>query len=382
MDVLSLPDLKELSRHDSGHLVSLYMKTQRFGPDSQAGNVTRMKQLLKSAATQLAELGARTAEIDSILNPVRQLADDRTFWLRAEDGLAIFADGGVRVFRLAEAPPELAVVGPRYHLRPLLTLLGSDRHYYVLALSQKHARLLRGSAAELVEVDLGDAPTSLAEALKWDDFERQSLQFHTGTSNGQGGRRAAMFHGGAEADPKDQILRYFREIDRALVEHVRDGAPLILAGVDYVLPLYREVNSYPALADEAVSGSPDTFNGETLHERSLAIAATTFSAGQRQAAERIDELWATPRATSDPETIVPAATGGRVEALFVSTKAELWGVADEVADTVEIHASRQPADEDLLDRAALSTIMAGGSVFSVPPAEMPRDAAAVALLRY
>jgi len=359
------------------------MQTQRFGPDSQLANVARLKNLLKSAATQLGDLGVRPADADALLDPVRELSDDRPFWLRAEEGLAIFADHGVRVFRLPAAPPETVVVGDRFHLRPLLSLLGNDRHYYLLAISQKRARLLRGSAAGIEEVKLEDAPASLADALKWDDFQKRSLQFRTSNNGAPGARRPAVFHSSGEIDPKAELVRYFREIDRALVEHIRDGAPLILAGVDYLMPLYNEINSYSALAEETIAGNPDELGDEVLRERSLAIANRVFATGRKEAAERVTELWATPRATSDPVTFVPAAIHGRVEALFVRSDAELWGTVSEAADTVEVHAARQAADEDLLDLAALRTILASGDVFSVPASEMPRDdAAAVALLRY
>jgi len=43
-------------------------------------------------------------------------------------------------------------------------------------------------------VELEDVPQSIAEALRYDDPEK-SLQFHTGTSGGGNGERAAMFHG-------------------------------------------------------------------------------------------------------------------------------------------------------------------------------------------
>ncbi len=382
MDALSLPDLKELSRHGGGPLVSFYMPTQRFGPDSQLENVGHLKNLLKTAATDLAAAGVRQADADTLLEPVRRLAEDRPFWLRAEEGLALFADGGLRFFRLPVAPSEAVFVADRFYLRPLLSLLGSDRHYYLLTLSQKHARLLRGTASQLEEVTLGDAPASLAEALKWDNFEKRSLQFHTGTTGAPGGRRPAVFHGSGEPDPKDEIVRYFRGIDHALHELIHDEAPLVLAGVDYLLPLYREVNTYPALASDVMSGNPDSLGDVDLHRRSLAIAAKSFAAGRTEAADRVDDLWATPRATSDPETFVPAAIHGRIEALFVSSEATVWGSVNESADVVSVSPVRQEGDEDLLDLAALRTILAGGDVFSVPRTEMPRDTAAVALLRY
>ncbi|MCE5191588.1 MAG: hypothetical protein LLG08_07510 [Actinomycetia bacterium] len=384
MDVLSLPDLKELSRHGGGPLVSLYMRTQPFGPDSQLENVGRLKNLLREAASRLEELGLRSGEIYTLLDPVRKLADDRPFWLRADKGLAIFADGAMRVYRLPAAPPESVTVGSRFHLRPLLTLLGGDRHYYLLALSQKRARLLRGSANGLEELTLGDAPSSLADELKWDDFEKRSLQYHSGMSNAPGGRRPAVFHSSGEPEPKDEILRYFRDIDRAIVERLRDGAPLVLAAVDFVLPLYREVNTYRALAADAVSGSPDSLTDEILHARSLAIATAAFHQDRREAASRVEELWATPRTTSDPSTLLPAVFRGRVETLFVNNDAALWGIMDESTENVEVHTVRQPDDQDLLELAALRTIVAGGVVYPVTASEMPRDpeAPAVALLRY
>ncbi len=79
---------------------------------------------------------------------------------------------------------------------------------------------------------------------------------------------------------------------------------------------------------------------------------------------------------------MPAAIHGRIEALFVSSEATVWGSVNESADVVSVSPVRQEGDEDLLDLAALRTILAGGDVFSVPRTEMPRDTAAVALLRY
>jgi hypothetical protein len=51
---------------------------------------------------------------------------------------------------------------------------------------------------------LEDVPTSIAEALKYDDPEK-NLQFHTGTTGGGGGERSAMFHGqGAGNDEQER----------------------------------------------------------------------------------------------------------------------------------------------------------------------------------
>jgi len=109
------------------------------------------------------------------------------------------------------------------------------------------------------------------------------LQFHTQTSLAAGGRRPVVFHGSGEPDPKEEILRYFRGIDRALREVVPPDTPLILAGVDYLLPLYREVSGVPSLVDESIVGNPDSLGLESLHDQAWAIAQAVFDEEREQA---------------------------------------------------------------------------------------------------
>ena len=108
------------------------------------------------------------------------------------------------------------------------------------------------------EVALPQVPKSLAEALQFDDPEQQ-LQFHTGAPRGDG-RQTAVFHGqgGAKENAKDDILEYFRQIDQGLHPVLRDErAPLVLAGVDYLHPIYRQANTYPHLLDQGLTGNCD-----------------------------------------------------------------------------------------------------------------------------
>ena len=47
-----------------------------------------------------------------------------------------------------------------------------------------------------------------------------------------------------------------------------------------------------------------------------------------------------------------------------------------------MHDQRQPGDEDLLDRAAVHTLLTAGTIFAVPPQQVPGPGPAAALLRY
>ena len=383
MDTLTLERLLELAQAHGDTRVSLFMPTRRFGPGSQEEDRTRLKNLVRDAEEGLTARGLRAAAIDDLLAPIRALGDDRPFWLRSSDGLALLSGPeGLHSFQVPVPMAELVRVGDRYHVRPLFGALAAGRPFWLLALSQKRVRLLHGNGYGLEEVPAEGIPSSLGDALRWDDYEKSSLQFHTGTS-GSGGRRPAVFHGTGETDVKDELVRYFRGIDAGLHDLIKESdAPLVLAGVDYLLPLYRDVNSYPHLAAETIQGNPDGLGDAELHERAWAIVDGVFADERRSAAERVVELWASPRVTSDPEALVPAAHHGRVDTLLLAEGAHWWGALNADTGDVIVNPHAADGDEDLLDRAAVETLANGGRVITLDAGEMPHGKDAVALLRY
>jgi hypothetical protein len=276
------------------------------------------------------------------------------------------------------------VVGERFHLKPLLPLLSGDGRFYVLALSQAEVRLFQCTRYSVGEVALESIPGSLAEALRYDDPERQ-LQFHTGTPTGTG-KRAALFHGHGVGtdDTKDNILRYFRQVDRGLRALLgEESAPLVLAGVDYLFPIYREANTYPNLLEKRITGNPEGLTAKELHGQAWKIVEFHFQREQKDAAARYRQFTGTDRASSDLKAIVPAAYHGRVEVLFVAVGIQRWGSFDPQENVVHLHRTPEPGDEDLLDLAAIQTLLHGGAVYAVEQEGVPdQKASMAALYRY
>ncbi|MBN2247058.1 MAG: hypothetical protein JW733_00010 [Coriobacteriia bacterium] len=382
MDAVSLDTIKRLAEPGPGLRVSIFLPTQRFGPGSQEADSTRLKNLTRRAQAELEAQGLKAADAERLLAPARALLDDRPLWLRSRDGLAVLlGDDTPHVFQLDVPVPEHVHVSRRFWVRPLLPLLGRDDVYWVLALSQKRVRLLKGDRSSLAEVPSEHIPESLSDALQWEDYEKSSLQFHTGTS-GSGGRRPAVFHGTGETDSKDELVRFFREIDRGLHEHLgSDHAPLVLAGVDYLIPLYHEVSTCPSLLTEAVTGNPDALGDQALRDRSWAIAAEAFGRSGETTLETIAEAWASPQVTTGPQPIREAAAAGRIASLLISEAAGWWS-DDETGSGIVQYDDYPDADEDLLQTAALDTLTNGGEVLFFGADRMPHEARTVALLRY
>lgn len=385
--MLSGEELRILTQAGKGRCVSIFMSTHRAGPETQQDPI-RLKNLIAQAEERLLAADLRTPEAQQLLAPARALLSDGLFWRYQSDGLAVFlAQDTFRYYRLPFELNELVVVADRFHLKPLLSVLSGDERFYVLALSQNEVRLLEGTRFSVSEVDLEDVPQSLADALRHDDPERQ-LQFHTSTRGPTGrARRPAIFHGHGVGvnDAKLNILRYFRQIDDGLRDVLRgEQAPLILAGVDYLLPLYKEANTYLHLVDEGIIGNPEALSAKELHGRAWAIVQPLLRRAQEEAVARYEQLAGSgsDRVSHDLKMIVRAAYHGRVETLFVAVGLQQWGAFDADSNRVELREQAQPGDEDLLDFAAAQTLINGGIVYAVAPDRMPDSVLIAAIFRY
>jgi release factor family 7 len=140
----------------------------------------------------------------------------------------------------------------------------------------------RSTRNSVSDIELEDIPAGLADTLRHDD-RGQPLQFHTRVSVGSSGPAPIFFgHGIGGAEDKRNIVPYFRELDRGLRDLLRDErAPLVLAGVEHLLPPYREANSYRQLFGEGIAGSPELMTAEDLHTWAWAVAATDRDEGRK-----------------------------------------------------------------------------------------------------
>jgi len=398
--MISRTELETLAQQRGDVCVSLFMPTVRLGQEIQQ-NPIRLKNLLDKAETQLRDEGLETPEIDSLLQPARQLTEVEIFWQQQSDGLAIFLAPDVsRVLRLPLDFESLVVATDHFHLKPLFPLLINDGQFYILALSQTDVRLFEGSHYSVDEIEVEDLPASVYELLDYEEMERH-VQFHSRTRTPSGkppgttpapeaasaADRPAAFHGQsvAEEDEKQDIRKYFQHVDDALKPFLEDNRrPLVLAGVDFLLPLYREVNSYPHLAEDEIEGSPKTWDAERLHEEAWEIVKTIFAEEKAEVKQRYKELKANApsRTAQDVAEVVPAAYFERIDTLFVEKNAHRWGTFDPETNDVIEHDEQQPGDEDLLDLATIHTFLNSGRLFMLSADEMPEQVPVAAIFRY
>jgi Bacterial archaeo-eukaryotic release factor family 7 len=382
MTTFTRTDLRFLAAAQPGWCATIHMPTHRAGKDTEQDPI-RLKNLLSEVESQLVAVDLRGPTAKAILEPAGHLLADAMFWRYQADGLALFlAEGIFKYYRVPLRLDPLAMVARRFHLASLLRLFTGDGRFFVLALSQNAVRVLEGTRYGIDELSPEDLPQSLAEALPFEDRERQ-LQFRTGAPQA-GGERAALFHGhgaGAEVE-KDRLLRFCRKVDVGLRDLLREEtAPLVLAAVDYLHPIYREANTYPHLMEDRIPGNPESLSADDLHRHAWEIVEPRFLEALNEAVTGYARLAGTGRTSLDVAEIMLAAYDGRVETLFVAG-APVWGQFDEATRQVRFSDAQAPGDDDLTGRAAIQALLRGAVVFAVEPARMPVDAPLAAVFRY
>ena len=387
MDILTRAELEQLMHKEQQWCVSIYMPTHRTGREAQQDPI-RLKNLLGEAEKRLSARGVSTRDVQKMLEPASKFLQDSYFWQHQSDGLAIFLSSNrVRRYRLPLNFEEFVAVMDHFHIKPLLPLFTGDGQFYILTLSQNEVRLLNGTRYSVSEVDIGQVVGSLAEAIPSDDHQA-SLQLHTsGSAGGMAGDGSVTFHGqgGGSESAKNDLLRYFRLVADGLTEFLQgDRVPLVVAGVEYLLPIYKEVNTYPNLIDMVIKGNPDLLSADELHKSAWDIIRPLFQAAQEEAVAHYQQLagQASERVADTLEKIVPAAYHGRVETLFVAAGVQQWGVFNPVTNEIELHDQIESGDEPLLDLAAVQTYLKGGIVYAVEPEKVPGGTSAAAVLRY
>ena len=382
MKPITRAELTELVARSRDDEVSIYMPGY-VGAESRQNSV-RFKNLLTEAETKLLDKGLRRPAVEALLAPARELLEEPSLWGRIGKGLAVFINGdGVRLWKLPFACDELCVVGKEIYVIPLLIWLSNEASYYVLAFSQNQLRVLYGTSTELEEIDVPGLPSNRDEALRLDEPE-SIQQAHVSRTLGAG-RGDLMFHGhgGAPDDNKVELELFMREIDRPLSDFLRlETKPLVFVGVDYLFPIFEQVNNYPYLLPTPVTGNPELWSLDELRNKVWPLVEPILVSRRQEALAKYGDVTAQGRALHELEDVLVAAHAGAVETLFVDPRARQWGAFSPTTSQVRFDESAQQDSEDLINLAATFVLRNSGAVIPLDKGNMPGGGDVAATMRY
>jgi len=377
MDTLSVEQLQTLSERRNPNCVSLFMPALPAGRETRQDPIL-LKDLLREAERKMIAAGVPKSTVERILGPARELSERADFWREQSNGLVIYlSDNFFQSFRLPLEFTARTVLSDRFEVTPLMPLFAAGGRFYLLALSLEQARLFEGSVWRLKEFEAPHLPAHLSDALNLNLSQRRPPVVKRDNRG--------MFHGqpGEDDRAKDKIRAHFQRLDRALHEVLKDPwAPLVLAGVEELFPIYREANTWQLLVEGGIPGSWKSATLHDLHQEALRAVRPFFEKARVQAVETFRSLVGTGKASDQLAEIVPAAFAGQILYALVRPDAQSWGRFEPDENRVEMHDQPEPGDEDLVNAIAIQTILHRGAVYSVSPTELPSASPAAAVFRY
>jgi|SRR6185369_3554586 hypothetical protein len=368
--------------HDAPCL-SLYQPTHRHHPDNQQ-DVIRFKNLVKQLEQSLRQKYS-TREIRPLMEPFQDLERRHDFWNHTQDGLAILAAPDLfRIYRLQRPVAELAIVADSFHTKPLLRITQSADRYQVLGLSRGAIKLFEGNRSALDEIDLDPGvPQTITDALGDELTEpHQTVSSYGGVGGSSGAMRHG--HGGKKDEIDNDAERFFRAVDRSILErHSRpSGLPLILAALPEHQGVFEKISNNPFLLPERINVYPDAVSIDRLRELAWNAVEPRYNARLTQVVDEYEQAKPKGLASDELAEIASAAAFGRVMTLLVEADREIPGHLDSATGHIEFANLSDPQIDDLLDDLSEKVLEKGGQVVVIPAERMPTKEGAAAIYRY
>jgi hypothetical protein len=384
MSILTRKEFEELANKSGSRCISIFLPTHRRGQEvNEHQDEILFKKLLTNIEHEMEERKYGKKEIEEFLEPVKALLKDHLFWHYQSESLAVFVGRTfMKYYHLPISLKPAYYFSHEFYVKPLLPLFIGDGHFYLLALNFHEVKFFKGNRDKLDEIYVKDLVPQQVEEVVGFDYRQKFSSMHSGAGSGKPG----IFHGQShwQEDEKDEILHFFRAIDKSLYPLLEgERAPLVVACLDYLFPLYKKANSYNDLYPEHLSGNPLNLTNEGLHQEAWELLNPFFDRERKHKEELFLQFRDTDRSSTDIKEIIPAAMNGRVDTLFLDNEAEIWGIYDPRTAEVRVNKEQHLSNTSLTNLAAIKVFLNGGSVFLQDRMDMPVHYSAVnALYRY
>lgn len=375
--------LEELLTTSSFPCISLYQPTHRHLPDTQQDPI-RYRNLLREMEDSLRQK-LSAGETKKLMQRFKDLSDDRKFWNHRTDALAIIASADMfHIFELQRPVQELLVVADNFHIKPLLRILQSADRYQILCLNRQEIALYEGNRDAMDQVELDDVPATIAEALGDELTEPHQTVASYGSGAGKGGKEMRHGHGGKKDELDIDMERFFRAIDRAILEnHSRpSGLPLMLAALPEYHAHFRRISHNPQLLAAGLETNPFVLSADSLRDQAWQKIEPFYLQRLTGLIDAFHAACAHGLGSDDPTQVAAAVGAGRVQTLLLEADRSIPGHFDAASNTLKTGSPTDAETDDILDDLAEAVLRKKGEVVIVPRDRMPTATGLAATYRF
>jgi hypothetical protein len=201
---------------------------------------------------------------------------------------------------------------------------------------------------------------------------------------GVGGTPTRHGHGSKKDEVDIDTERFFRAVDRAILERYSkpSGLPLLLPALPEYHNLFRRISHNPLLMHEGIDTYPDALPLDALRDRAWKAVEPQYHARLAKLEEEFLEAKAKGMGSDTVAEVAEAAVARRVATVLVEADRQVPGLIDAETGGTCFDSLLQPDVDDLLDDVAQIVLKAGGSVVIVPAERMPTQTGIAAIYRF
>ena len=358
---------KELKKIQSIHddpCISILMPTHRQHPENKQDPI-RLKNLIKEVEKRISnELSG--PETKSLVNKLNKLSETIDFQYLL-DGLALFVSKNHEYKFIFPFPvKERLLIDRTFATRDLVFAINRSQPYYVLLLNDKMSRVFLGVRDNIDEVTSNGFPVYNKFVQMIENAELQ----HTNDRL-------------QENVEKDK--NYLREVDRELRKINNEKEyPVIVAGVERTIALFKEVTRYPENIVTSIKGNYDKIPVSELPGLVWPKAKEEFSRRQSEELNKLNEAEGQKRSASGIDEVWKLAVEGRAAEIVVELNFHFPAKLDSTGmQLISVDTSDKiDTMDDAVDELIETVIGKGGKVYFVKNGELEKYGRIAAILRY
>lgn len=265
--MIELPSDEEISVLQdmrSEACVTIIMKLEI---ENRNANIYKFEKIINSLKLELDSIETSFKTRDRICENVKKVFQKQIWLSEDKKYLVIFVNDSImKWFHLPSLDiSDMIVIDYKFYVQPIVNLINRQNDFILLTLSHKQIRLFNVNKYMLKPIKIKNLPTNIKQSLHIDEYPN-SRQMHSvaPVSTGKGSKAFHQQYNVAETD-KLMLVQFFQKVDKSLHKYLnKQQKPLIIGGVGYLLPIYRQINTYGKLLNQNITGNLDRLKDEEI----------------------------------------------------------------------------------------------------------------------
>lgn len=251
---MNITDLQRLTSEKGDICISIIVPTHRYSNERMQNPAIVFKAIQK--AKEMLNHKMVSEETTSSLTAKLDLIEKQIDYVHLQEGLGIFVSQNVsNIYSFPVIVKEKIIIENKFPLLDLYYLAQYSQPYYLLAISKKRVPLYRCEGRHMQEITNEDFPKQYSEEY---EYAYPSL----GSSSGPGLKNV---EGDKSVLAEKRQIGFIRQIDKTIDKYLKNGTPLIVAGVDEELANFHHTTHHEKSIVGVIKGN---YSVDALHSLS------------------------------------------------------------------------------------------------------------------